>query len=56
MKPSVPQGLSEVTAIAAGRGFSLALKLDRTIVLWGDPLFEECLVAVPSILGPNPTE
>jgi alpha-tubulin suppressor-like RCC1 family protein len=29
-------GLSEVTAITAGRGFVLALKLDRTLWGWGN--------------------
>jgi hypothetical protein len=32
---TVPQGLTGVTAVAAGAGFSLALKSDGTVVGWG---------------------
>ncbi len=33
---SIPVGLKNVTAVAAGDGFSLALKSDGTVVGWGD--------------------
>jgi hypothetical protein len=36
---TVPAGLSNVTALAAGAGHSLALKSDGTVVVWGDNSF-----------------
>jgi hypothetical protein len=32
---NVPAGLNDAIAIAAGYGFSLALKRDGTVVAWG---------------------
>jgi len=47
---SVPSGLSDVTAVAAGSDFSLALKNDGTVVAWGCGFnYGEC--SVPSGLS-----
>lgn len=41
---TVPDGLTNVTRIAAGRAHSLALRLDRTVVAWGCNLHGQCTV------------
>ncbi len=47
---SVPDGLHDVIAIAAGGFHSMALKSDHTIVAWGDNGFRE--LQVPPGIGP----
>ena len=46
---TVPAGLSGVTSVAAGVGFSLALKSNGTVVAWGDNTYGQ--TAVPSGLS-----
>jgi len=48
---SVPEGLSNVTAISAGYSHNLALRSDRTVVAWGDHWFDYGQFAVPAGLS-----
>jgi hypothetical protein len=41
---TVPAGLTNVVAIAAGRNHNLALRNDGTVVAWGDNRFGQCNV------------
>ena len=50
---TVPAGLTDVKAIAAGRFHSLALKNDGTVVLWGNDLNGK--IAVPGLLQAIPS-
>lgn len=41
---TVPEGLNDVVAVAGGRGFSLALRKNGTVVAWGDNRKGQCRV------------